>query len=65
MTCAHEPEETVGPVSARHCRHCGAEIEPIPCEECAGEGFVDRHPQFDRHPCSACDTTGEQGWRRA
>lgn len=59
MTCAHEPEETVGPVAARHCRHCGTEIVPIPCEECAGDGHV------DRYPCPACDATGEQGWRKA
>lgn len=59
MTCSHEPEETVGPVAARHCRHCGAEIEPIQCEECQGDGHV------DRYPCPECDATGQQGWRKA
>jgi DnaJ-class molecular chaperone len=59
MTCTHEPEDTVGPVAARHCRHCGAEIVPAVCEECAGDGHV------DRYPCPECDATGHHGWGKA
>ena len=64
MTCAHEPEETVGPVAARHCRHCGAEIVPAACAECHGMEFVtdDQGREID---CPDCNGTGREGWRKA
>lgn len=58
MTCAHEPEDRIHNEPTT-CRHCHVEIEAITCEECAGDGHV------NRYPCPACDATGREGWREA
>ena len=64
MTCAHQPKDTVGPVAARYCRHCGAEIVPAACAECHGGTFVtdDSGREID---CPDCNGTGCEGWRKA
>lgn len=58
MTCNHEPEDRIH-AEPTTCRHCRAEIEAITCEECGGDGHV------NRYPCPACDATGREGWREA
>lgn len=64
MSCTHEPEETVGPATVRHCRHCGVKIEPAACAECHGTEFVtdDSGREID---CPECEGTGRDGWRKA
>ena len=58
MKCPHEPEDRIHNEPTT-CRRCHAAIERGPCEECGGDGKV------DRCPCHACDATGRDGWREA
>lgn len=58
MVCRHAPVEPA--VATRSvCEVCRERIEPILCEECGGDGHV------DRYPCAECGATGNRGWREA
>ena len=62
MTCAHEPEDRM-PWEPTTCRHCYAEIEAVQCKRC-GNG-VAHWMEVGAAAVPTCDTTGEQGWRKA
>jgi RecJ-like exonuclease len=57
--CEHEPEA----ISAfwTSCKHCGCELDHIPCKTCDGAGAVNGvlHSTQD---CNRCKGTGVKKW---
>jgi DnaJ-class molecular chaperone len=55
MKCHHIPSEPIA-AFCFVCKHCGVDIESIPCKACDGDGTI------GSSHCDACNGTGVDHW---
>jgi hypothetical protein len=59
MTCYHTPSSPIAAFCFT-CKHCGCEIDSVPCEKCDGMGTLLEDSNWFN--CSSCLGTGVDHW---